>query len=131
MPQLPTNINGVRIENLTSSNHEVSPRLLSTLKQLFRVDMAGQTTLTKVTLKTDNKTSLSSDRSIEIVGINGLLLSSHYPANPSVKNIVDNLQANFESMLGRHENFGPSVTTKMGNNHFVPGFTNSVILSVL
>jgi len=69
-------------------------------------------------------------KAVDISRINGRRIFGSYGHDPEITQIVKRIQAEWEKVPGRRENYGPFLKLKSGRPHRVAGHADHIHLSI-
>ena len=135
MPQLPTSINGVRLEVAEGVGLEISNELLTALKATIKHDVSNSYVLEKVWISSARDSHICPSRhvtgnAVDLSRVNGKHLINHFGTSSDVTDIVKNLQKQFEAAPYRRENYGPHIQYKNGLPHPISDHDDHIHFSV-
>ena len=134
--QIGSTINDVTVEYATGADKEVKQELIDLLKAVVKSGVACGSKLEKIYVSaTTNGTHATGSRhysrkAVDISRINGKYMSTSYPNDASVKNIVDALQDEADKQTGIRENFGPKFLHKHKSNWTAAAHDDHIHFSV-
>jgi len=137
MPQIPSKINGVKINFALTVNKNVGRKVIQALKLCVKPKIASGYLLKKIYISSANDSHKLPSRhvqgngkGVDISRINGMKMGLYYKSNKTVKSITDSIQNCFELYPHRRENFGPLFKKKHGKPYNVSGHQDHIHISV-
>lgn len=136
MATVDTTINSVQVTFNSGVNNDVKDKMVEGLKHCIKKDVAAGQTLLSInisSMKDSHEGKVSNHNigtAVDINQINGTRIAIGYPQNGEVTAIVKAIQETFETYSDRHENFGPYLKKKDGNDHSISGHGDHIHLNV-
>lgn len=135
MPNIPVDINGVRVEFAPAVNKNVQQLMIDALSHCVKRDVAEGRRLDSIFVSSAKRQNPNTSRhnigrAVDISQVNGVRLIIGFGKNPNVTALVEAIQQTFESFPKRRENFGPALKLKEGEPFVIAGHNDHIHLSV-